>query len=278
MLKQRVITALILLPLVLAAVFYLPWAAFSLLVAGVVVLAAIEWSRMMVRAGRRWQVAFLALTLTCIAGLFAVLQTGQAYGLILSALAAGVLWWMLASIWVMGYPRGLPAGQVLVKRKLLVGLVLLVPAWLAISLLHDRGEAGPALVLVLFVIVWAADVGAYFAGHGFGRVKLAPHISPGKTREGAAGGIVAALLVGTGGAWWLGVEGLMLALFAALVLVVTLVSIVGDLTVSMFKRHSQVKDTGGLLPGHGGVLDRVDSLSAAAPVFVAGIELLGLFA
>jgi len=210
--------------------------------------------------------------------LFVVVQDQPAGAAAIIGLAVGGLWWLLACIWVICYPRGLPGGQVLAARKLVAGLALLVPAWLAISLLHGRGETGPALLLVMFVIVWAADVGAYFAGHAFGRVKLAPHISPGKTREGAAGGVFAALLAGTAGAWLLGLEAASLALFAGLVLVVSLVSIVGDLTVSMFKRHSQVKDTGGLLPGHGGILDRVDSQTAAAPVFLLGLELLGLFA
>ncbi len=278
MLKQRVITALILLPLVLAAIFYLPSPLFSLLVATVVMLAAFEWSRMMAVAGRHWQVAFMLLTVLAMVGLYVAGQGAQAEIVAITGLAVGVLWWALACLWVVVYPHGLSAGQVLAARKLVAGLVLLVPAWLAISLLHGWDGPGPALVLVLFVIVWAADIGAYFAGHGFGRVKLAPHISPGKTLEGAAGGLLAALLAGTAGGWLVGVEGVMLAWFAVLVLIVTLVSIVGDLTVSMFKRHSQVKDSGGLLPGHGGVLDRVDSLSAAAPVFVFGLELAGLVA
>lgn len=277
MLKQRVITALVLLPLVLAAIFFLPTDIFSLLIAAVVLLSAVEWSRMMASAGRIWQGLFILLVVIGMAALHVVTGSALAATVATTVLAMAVLWWLLASVWVLYYPRGMPAGEVLAPRKLLVGLLLLVPAWLAVSLLHARGETGPALLLVLFVIVWAADVGAYFAGHGFGRVKLAPHISPGKTREGAAGGVVAALLVGTAGAWLLGLEGVMLALFAALVLVVTLASIVGDLAVSMFKRHSQIKDSGGLLPGHGGILDRVDSQTAAAPVFVLGLDLLGLF-
>jgi phosphatidate cytidylyltransferase len=147
---------------------------------------------------------------------------------------------------------------------------VLVPAWLALVVLHEHA---PQLVLLLILLVVAADVGAYFGGRKFGRHKLAPAVSPGKTWEGVAGGLVAAMLMATAGIYWLHLTPLPFFALSALVVVA---SIVGDLTESMFKRHAGLKDSGSLLPGHGGVLDRVDSVTAAAPFFLIGLERLGL--
>jgi phosphatidate cytidylyltransferase len=122
-------------------------------------------------------------------------------------------------------------------------------------------------------LVVAADIGAYFAGRRFGRNKLAPRVSPGKTWEGVAGGLVAAALMAAVGVWWFDVSA---GRFIALCMVVVVASIVGDLTESLFKRHAGLKDSGTILPGHGGVLDRVDSVTAAAPVFLLGLQVLGL--
>src|SRR5690606_17335644 len=133
-------------------------------------------------------------------------------------------------------------------------------------------EHGPAVMLFLLLLVVAADVGAYFAGRRFGRNKLAPRVSPGKTWEGVIGGLLGAALIALAGGAWFGVP---LVPFVALCVVAVLASIVGDLTESLFKRHAGVKDSGTLLPGHGGVLDRVDSVTAAAPVFLIGLERLG---
>ncbi len=157
--------------------------------------------------------------------------------------------------------------------NLVLGGLLLAGAWVAVVGLH-RASEGPALVLFLFVLIWLADSGAYFAGRAFGRHKLSPAVSPGKTWEGAAGGLAGALLAalvlvlgGFAGA-------LPLAAFVALSLLVALVSIGGDLWESRLKREAGVKDSGSLLPGHGGMLDRIDSLIAAAPVYALGVGLI----
>ncbi len=277
MLKQRVLTSLVLVPLVLAAIFALPSKWFAVLVGVVILLAALEWSRMMQHAPRLWQYLAVVAMFAGIVALYALYAWSP--GPVGSGVViAGAAWWLIVTAWVFYYPAGLPSGRVLPLRKLLAGWLLLVPAWAAVSVLHARGDTGPSLVLLLFVIVWVADIAAYFAGHAWGRHRLAPHISPGKTVEGAAGGVLASVLVGLAGGALLGASGAALAALAVLVLIVALVSIVGDLAVSMFKRHSQIKDSGGLLPGHGGLLDRIDSLMAAAPVFVFGLDLLGLFA
>ena len=153
------------------------------------------------------------------------------------------------------------------------GPLALIPAWLILSYMHGSSAYGPALSLSIFVIVWAADVGAYLVGRTIGRVKLAPEISPGKTWEGAIGGLIAATIAAALVATLL---GLPLAVFVGVAAAATMLSVVGDLTVSMFKRYVGVKDSGRLLPGHGGILDRIDSLCAAVPLLYAGLWITGV--
>jgi phosphatidate cytidylyltransferase len=150
--------------------------------------------------------------------------------------------------------------------------VVLVPLWTAILVLHDSGDEGPYILLFLLVLIWIADSGAYFTGMRWGKRKLAPIISPGKSWEGVLGGLFGALLCGVflalyyqdkSGALWL----------IPISLITVAMSVVGDLFESTLKRRMDVKDSGSLLPGHGGVLDRIDSLIAAAPVFVLGLQL-----
>jgi len=157
---------------------------------------------------------------------------------------------------------------------LISGALLLVVTWLSLVRLHQTGDTGPALVMFLLVLIWSADTGAYFAGKRWGSHKLAPFISPGKTREGLYGAVAAAAVCAAL-FWQLGTTGkLGFSAFLALCVLTTVVSIAGDLWESVYKRRRGVKDSGQLLPGHGGILDRVDSLIAAAPLFTAGIYLL----
>jgi phosphatidate cytidylyltransferase len=152
----------------------------------------------------------------------------------------------------------------------IAGFFVLVPAWLALARLH---ASDPQLLLYLLLLVVAADIGAYFAGRRFGKNKLAPRVSPGKTWEGVLGGLAASALMALIGVRWFEVSA---ASFIGLCALVVAASIVGDLTESLFKRHAGLKDSGSLLPGHGGLLDRVDSITAAAPVFLVGLDRLGL--
>ena len=157
---------------------------------------------------------------------------------------------------------------------MLIGLLILLPAWQGLVLLKQWPQAN-ALIIAVMVLVWGADIGAYFSGKNFGKRKLAPKVSPGKSWEGLYGGLAASLLitlsVGLQQGW--SAVGLLLALAGAAVVV--LISVVGDLTESMFKRQSGIKDSSNLLPGHGGVLDRIDSLTAAIPLFAALLWLAG---
>ena len=188
------------------------------------------------------------------------------------------VWWLLVTSVLMLRRREIL--QIVDRRPgmLALGGLVLVGAWLSVVTLHASSTDGPAWVLFLFVLIWIADSGAYFAGRAFGRRKLAPVVSPGKTWAGAAGAFAGAalcalLLVISG---W--IETPSLALMVVLSIVVTLVSSGGDLWESRLKREAGVKDSGQLLPGHGGVLDRIDSLLAAAPVYALGLGLAGVSA
>lgn len=267
MLKQRIITALVLLPIALGGFFLLDGGAFALFIAVVVTLGAWEWARLAGLGAQPQRVAYAAGVAALLYGLY--LLPALAPLLLLAA----VLWWGAATLLVLNYPDssrywgGLPG-------KLLIGLLILLPAWQGLVLLKQWPQAN-ALIIAVMVLVWGADIGAYFSGKTFGKRKLAPRVSPGKSWEGVYGGLAASLsitlVVGLQQGW--SVSGLVLALLGAAVVV--LISVVGDLTESMFKRQSGIKDSSNLLPGHGGVLDRIDSLTAAIPVFAALLWLAG---
>ncbi len=264
MLRQRILTGVALLAALLAALLWLPpvWAAAALgLVFG---LAALEWAGFAGLAAAPAKAGYvLLLAATCL--LLHVVAATPA-GLV-ATLAGAMLWWLLALLWIVLAPeRG---GRV---AAAVAGLATLAPAWLATARLYDGSPRGPWLLLFAIGLAAAADTGAYFAGRRFGRVPLAPHVSPKKTWEGVFGGFVAAMLVA-----WLANRhfGLPQVAFLALSAATIVVSVVGDLAESLFKRHAGLKDSGRLLPGHGGVLDRIDSLTAAVPLLTLGLALLG---
>ncbi len=269
MLSRRILTALVLIPLLLAALLYLPtfWLA---LVFGLFILAAAwEWSALagIGSAGARW---LYAVSLTIFGGL-AVSALLRNPASAVPLMLAGMLWWLWVLAELLWHPK--PDSGWLATRagRRVSGFCVLAPAWVAPLYLHAADPGSPALLVFLFVLVWTADTAAYFSGWAFGRHKLAPRISPGKTVEGALGGLGAvALLAYACGALIWRLEGALLAAWIALAVVTAAFSIVGDLAESKFKRIAGVKDSGRLLPGHGGVLDRIDAFTAAAPVFAAG--------
>lgn len=263
MLKHRIITALALVPLLLLAIFVAPVWVFELVVAGVMLGAAWEWSVLMNCIGRTQRCVYV--------GLVAAVLAASAWWLESSHLAlpiiitAALVWWAFVLTWLAVSPQSQPA-RAGCAFKGVCGLLILVPAFVAIVALHG---IGPERLLFLLALVWLGDVGAYFAGRRFGQRKLAPLVSPGKTWEGVAGAFVMAALV-TGFGWFAGLGVGPLWFFIPLCLLTLAVSIVGDLAESMFKRQQGVKDSGSLLPGHGGLLDRIDSITSAAPLFVGG--------
>jgi phosphatidate cytidylyltransferase len=259
MLKQRIITALILLPIALCGFFLLEGAGFALFIGLVVITGAWEWARL---AGFAAQPARLAYaTLVAVLLFFMHVLPGLAPWV----LGAAVLWWSLATFLVLTYPRT-SEHWASAACKLVIGLLILLPAWQGLILIKQQ-PLGNWLIMAVMVLVWGADVGAYFSGRAFGKRKLAPQVSPGKSWEGVYGGLLLSLLIAAVVGFvrdWTGVQMLLGLIGAA---IVVFISVVGDLTESMFKRQSGIKDSSNLLPGHGGVLDRIDSLTAAIPVF-----------
>lgn len=278
MLKQRVITASILAILVVWGIFKLPTAYFALALAVFILQGAWEWTGIM-KLAATWQRGLYVIAVACcLAGLWfhqgeSVLSHINTDWLALPVLS--LFFWLLAIFWVLRYPRAITLWSSTIAM-LVIGLVILLPTWLAILGLHASGEQGPLLVLFLVSLIWAADVGAYFGGRKWGKRKLAPAVSPGKSWEGVASGAAFSALYAFGATQVFDFPGNQWLLFVVLSLVTVIFSVLGDLTESMFKRHAGIKDSGTLLPGHGGVLDRIDSITAAAPVFVVGFWLTGL--
>lgn len=270
-LQQRTLTAAVLAPLAVGAVLFLatPWLALCLAV--VVALAAWEWAALAGVATPAGRSLYLLAVTGCLIPLW-LLPASLVY-----LLAATVFWWaamlvLLPRIRVVGPATGLDGAL------LLLGVLLLTAPWAALVHLHGASGApnsGPLLVLSLLVLIWVADTAAYFVGRRWGRRKLAPALSPGKTWAGVLGGLLAAAAAGAATAAVFGLTPLPALLLMALFGATALISVVGDLFESLLKRRRSVKDSGRLLPGHGGILDRIDSLTAAAPLFALGMLWLG---
>jgi len=260
-----VLTALVLVPLVLWVVFANVGWLFGIAMGLVVLLAAWEWSGLigLRSASSRW--SFLALITFSISLLY--LETP---GFWLPLVLGTALGWWLVALWLLARGAGGERLRWAPWQGVVVGWLVLVPAWCGLFWLHVLPD-GSWYVLLLFVMVWAADIGAYFAGRRYGQRKLAPLLSPGKTLEGLVGGFALALLVVALVRLTSGWPPLPLLGLLGLAVPVVLISVAGDLFESLIKRSRGVKDSGALLPGHGGMLDRVDSLTAAAPVFCAGV-------
>lgn len=261
MLKKRIMTALILLPIVILGIIYLPVLGFGIITAVLIAIGAWEWANLS-ELNRLWhKVSYVIGTL-----LLLCIPVIQSYYL----LGIAVLVWFFNSIWICAYPAGTRFWQSHILLRLLMGWGVLIPCWVGLLLLRQQPN-GIYLIFLTLVIVWCADSGAYFTGRFFGKKPLAPQVSPNKTQEGVYGGLLCALLVTLALGWfWLGTK-LALPLFALLVLIAAIFSVIGDLFESMVKRMANVKDSGVLFPGHGGMLDRIDSLTAVAPVFALGI-------
>lgn len=291
MLLQRIITALILVPLVVLAVFQLPSEYFSLLIGLITLVAAWEWTNLIgINSLIKRGLFILALILPMLwlhfwtqflelaAQVLDWPDVRDFSGALEWLVIAPVLFWILTMILIRNAPADVLNLKLKTRYKVLIGWLVLFSTWLFLSRL--RAFYGSEMTLYFLVLIWTADIAAYFAGKKFGKTKLAPEISPGKTVQGMYGALIA-------GAVWAsvfigyygfidGFDLMRVADFVLLSVLTVLISIYGDLFFSVVKRQRGVKDTGSILPGHGGILDRIDSLIAAAPFYYAGIVVIGL--
>jgi phosphatidate cytidylyltransferase len=311
MLRQRVITAAILIPLIILAVFKLPIDLFDLLIGLIVLLGAWEWAQLAgIQVPSKKYLFLVSILLPMLwihfwtqflEALQYIIETGQ-QDIYQSAKKAGwtsivsfmevlnipdvrsfsgilewlvvlpVLFWILVMVLLRNTPEGILALELSQRQKLLIGASVLIMAWM--FLVRLRVLYGAEMTMYLLVLIWVADIAAYFVGKKYGTTKLAPEISPNKTLAGFYGALGSAIVCSIVLALAYGFQPLIAGDIVLLSVVTVLVSIYGDLFFSLAKRKSGVKDTGSLLPGHGGILDRIDSLIAATPFFYAGILLI----
>lgn len=274
MLKYRIITALILIPIVIAALFLLPPLGFAIVTLAVCMLAAWEWGQLSgfsSRSQRVWLAILCGFLLTAMMLSLPAYRQSVHLPQVAGALWAYLAWWIAAFLLVVTYPASASLWRNSRVLRLVFGLLTIVPFFWGMLALRQYGYAenyhtGAWWLLYVMLLVWGADSGAYLFGKLFGKHKLAPKVSPGKTWEGLIGGLLTSALI----SWLFGRYVPLNVVPATLLLcsvIAALASVLGDLTESMFKREAGIKDSGSLIPGHGGILDRIDSLTAAVPVF-----------
>ena len=281
MTKTRTLAALVMAPLAIAAVLLLPTPWMAALSAAAFLIALWEWLKLTDIEDAIARGVLMVVNLMLMVALVWASRSENGGSLVLFQIMTmiGVGWWCLAALWLRHYDFGADHNTHGRVFKLAAATLSIVPAWCALALIH-AGDPEPSLIgsvpqghvwlLVALMTVWAADSGAYFAGRKFGKTKLSPRISPNKTVEGLIGGAVAGMIVAIAAAPLAGASVGQLPAIAIVALWTILFSVVGDLFESLLKRHVGVKDSSNLIPGHGGVLDRIDSVLAALPVFALG--------
>ena len=278
MLKQRIITALILAPLAILAILFLPIWWFEITIAAVVALGAYEWANMSGVPARPKKILYMVVAfaicflLSLVVDESKIWYQGQLHPLYHFILGIAVLWWVVSLFMIIAYPRHTNWWRTSRSIRSIFGLLTLIPTWVAVislrtSLYDVDTFYGASLIFYVLGIVWAADIGAFFVGVKFGRHKLRPEVSPGKTFEGLLGGIAASFAIIAFAALHYSVGSTRIWLHLLIGGLTVGVSALGDLNESMLKRCAGIKDSGRILPGHGGILDRIDSLTAAFPVF-----------
>lgn len=268
MLKQRIITASVLIPTMVLGIILLPTPilAFAMLI--FTLIGAWEWTRLVGLSHPLAKVVYVALLGATLGWVYPLSMTGS---YIVEILILTSIWWALACIWMVLQPVAQQAQRAVTALKLVAGWLVLVPPFVAIVKLHSLNPYGNYWVLFLFSLIWVADSGAYFSGKHWGSKKLAIKISPGKTWEGVYGAVLSVLVYSICVGLALTHSFQQLVWFILLCVLMVPVSVIGDLFESMMKRQVNMKDSGTIFPGHGGVMDRIDSLTAAAPLFVLGL-------
>lgn len=277
MTRTRLLAALVMAPLAIAAVLLLPTPWMAALSAAAFLIGLWEWLRLTDIEDPIARGVLLVVNLLLMVALVWASRSDSGGSLVLFQIMTviGVGWWCLAALWLRHYDFASDHATHARVFKLAAGTLSVIPAWCALALIHAGQPHGNRWLLLALCIVWAADSGAYFAGRRFGRNKLSPRISPNKTIEGLIGGVVAGMLLALVAAPFAGASAKQLPYIAIVAIWTILFSVVGDLFESLLKRHVGVKDSGHLIPGHGGVLDRIDSVLAALPVFALGQLLFG---
>jgi phosphatidate cytidylyltransferase len=268
-LKSRLITAAILIPVVIYTVLALETIWFAFLMAIFIGLAAWEWAGLS-GYSRTFCMIYLAIVVILLVVTYLFSNTVLLHVLV----TIGILWWGCGFVLVILYQNGrnmIPSNEFI---KASIGMLVLIPAWISLLALHAKLPGGVNMVLFLLLLVWVADSAAYFAGCRWGKTKLASHVSPGKTWEGIGGALIACAGLCLGYVMMNNIQGLNVVLFLLVCLVTVIFSVLGDLIESLFKRLADKKDSGDILLGHGGVMDRLDSLTAASPIFLAGLWVL----
>jgi len=273
--KQRIITAIILALIVIGTVFFLPLQFFMLVFCAVFLLASKEWAGFVGKTPSSFILylygVLLALTLIMV-------PIGKMWGvdginpIFSSGLIIASVWWVTALIMVISYPKSALLWSKSKALKALFGIVTLIPFFwgiVAIRTINMQHQfyTGSELLMYVFVLVWASDTGGYFFGKKLGKHKLLATVSPGKTIEGFLGGLFLGMAIAVIGLFYFAVPENKDITFLIISFITILCSVLGDLTESIFKRESGLKDSGHLFPGHGGILDRIDSLTAAVPIF-----------
>lgn len=277
MTRTRLLAALVMAPLAIAAVLLLPTPWMAALSAAAFLVGLWEWLRLTDIEDPIARGVLLVVNLLLMVALVWASRSASGGSLVLFQIMTmiGVGWWCLAALWLRHYDFASDHATHARVFKLAAGTLSVIPAWCALALIHAGQPHGIRWLLLALCIVWAADSGAYFAGRRFGRNKLSPRISPNKTVEGLIGGVAAGMLLALIAAPLAGASVKQLPYIAIVAIWTILFSVVGDLFESLLKRHVGVKDSGHLIPGHGGVLDRIDSVLAALPVFALGQLLFG---
>ena len=273
MTKTRVIAALIMAPLAICAILLLPTQWLAAAAALVFLTGLWEWLRL---TGVDGVPRSILLVLNLLLMVLMVWASPAGNPILFQLIVlVGTGFWVLALLWLRFFDFGAHSENSARVLKLAAGTLAIVPAWAALVLVHMGQPNGHLWLLTALAIVWAADSGAYFAGRTFGKHKLAPRVSPNKTIEGLAGGWIAGLVVALGFGWLAGVQLANVGWLLLVASVAVLASVLGDLFESLLKRHAGAKDSGSIIPGHGGVLDRIDGVLAALPVFALGKEIFG---
>lgn len=282
MTKTRLLAALIMAPIAILSVLFMSTPMLAALSALMFLAALWEWLKLADVDDTLARTILLVLNLALMVALVWASRSTSGFSFVLFQLATviGVIWWLLSMLWLKHYDFASDHDSHGRVFKLAAGTLAVVPAWCALVLIHADSPSGQRWLLLALFLVWSADTGAYFTGRKFGGKwfggrKLAPRISPNKSIEGLLGGLLLALVVAMIGAPLAGASVEQLPAVALVALASVSFSVVGDLFESLLKRHINVKDSGNLIPGHGGVLDRVDSVLAALPVFALGKIWLG---